>query len=390
ATPEPLALQFCPDGRLWFTGRRGQVWAYDFPSRQHHLVGELKVCWEPTPGREANERGLHGIAFDPGYRTNGWVYLHYAPWAPTHAGAWSNRVSRFTVRDTAKATGLDPSSEKILLTIPSLRGFHQGGALGVHPADGHLYITSGDNNVSGDTEKFWNDPTNPPQVLSALQGKVLQIARDGSIPADNPFLGRADAHPAVYTYGHRNPYSLNIDRVTGQVLVGEIGFDRPVDWEEINLLQAGGNYGWPRCMGTNAATFGGGPCPLPDAVPPLVAYPHDNGAGGNAGGNATSGPRYRPTGTPGDFPAKYHGGVFYADWVRKWIRFGRLEGERVTGTEPFLRGTTGGIIAMEQGPDGALYLLEYAGWFTPSGQDKLSRVVWTGKTFGPPPMSGGN
>lgn len=389
-TPEPLALQFCPDGRLWFTGRRGQVWAYDFPTRKHHRVGELKVGWEPTPGREANERGLHGIAFDPGYRTNGWIYLHYAPWAPTHATARSNRVSRFTVRDVAGAAGLDPASEKILLTIPSLRGFHQGGALGLHPGDGHLYITSGDNNVSSDTEKFWNDPANPPQVLSALQGKVLRLARDGSIPADNPFVGRPDAHPAVFTYGHRNPYSLNIDRVTGQVWVGEIGFDRPVDWEEINRLTPGGNYGWPRCMGTNAATFGGGPCPLPDAVPPLITYHHDNGAGGNAGGNATSGPRYRPTGTPGDFPARYHGGLFYADWVRKWIRFARMEGDRLAGTEPFLRGTTGGVIAMEQGPDGALYLLEYGGWFTPSGQDKLSRVVWTGKTFGPPPMSGGN
>ena len=374
--PEPVALKFAPDGRLWFTGRRGHIWAYDLTQRNHQLIGELKVCWEPTPGREANERGLHGIEFHPGFRTNGWIYLHYTPWAPTNATAWSNRVSRFTVVTSGRSQSLDPASEKILITIPSLRGFHQGGALAINPRDGKLYVTCGDNNVSSDTEKFWNDPQNPPQVLSALQGKVLRLNLDGSIPTDNPFVGRSDAHPAVFTYGHRNPYSINVDPVTGEVFVGEVGYDRPVDWEEINRLQAGGNYGWPRCMGTNAATFGGTPCPLPDAVPPFIAYHHDNGAGGNAGGNATSGPRYRPTGQSGDFPERFHGGVFYGDYVRKWIRFAPVDAMGKAGTtEPFARGFTAGPMAMEQGPDGALYLVEYGGWFTGSPQDKLSRIV---------------
>lgn len=375
--PEPVALKFAPDGRLWFTGRRGHIWAYDLATKSHELITQLPVCWEPTPGREANERGLHGIEFDPGYLTNGFVYLHYAPWAPTNATAWSNRVSRFTVNTPSRATGLKPDSERILLTIPSLRGFHQGGALALHPRDGKLYITSGDNNVSSDTEKFWDDPQNPPQVLSALQGKTLRINLDGSIPDDNPFVGRPEAHPAVYTYGHRNPYSINVDSVTGRVFVGEVGYDRPVDWEEINQLKPGGNYGWPRCMGTNFATFGGGPCPLPDAIPPFITYNHDNGAGGNAGANATSGPIYRPTGGPGDFPERFHGGMFYGDFTRKWIRFATVDPatQTVTKTEPFARGFTGGPLAIEQGPDGALYFVEYAGWFTGTPQDKLSRIV---------------
>ncbi len=375
--PEPVALKFAPDGRLWFTGRRGHIWAYDLAAKTNELITELEVCWEPTPGREANERGLHGIEFDPGYLTNGFIYLHYAPWAPTNATAWSNRVSRFTVNTPQRATGLKPDSEKILLTIPSLRGFHQGGALAINPHDGKLYVTSGDNNVSSDTAKFWDDPENPPQVLSALQGKTLRINLDGSIPEDNPFVGRPEAHPAVYTYGHRNPYSINVDPATGQVFVGEVGYDRPVDWEEINLLKPGGNYGWPRCMGTNFATFGGGPCPLPDAIPPFITYNHDNGAGGNAGANATSGPIYRPTGGPGDFLERFHGGMFYGDFTRKWIRFATVDPatQTVTRTEPFARGFTGGPLAMEQGPDGALYFVEYAGWFTGTPQDKLSRIV---------------
>lgn len=377
---EPLALQFSPDGRLWFTGRRGDIWAYDFAAKKHEQVAKLNVCWEPTPGRESNERGLHGIAFDPDILKNGHIYLHYAPWAPTNATAWSNRVSRFTVNTPARATSLGEGSEKILLTIPSLRGFHQGGALGINPRDGKLYVTSGDNNVSSDTAKFWNDPNNPPQLLSALQGKTLRLNLDGSIPSDNPFVGRTDAHPAVYTYGHRNPYTLNIDAKTGFIYVGEVGFDRKEDWEEVNWLRPGKNYGWPRCMGTNYATYGdtnrvgGTPCPLPDATEPWISWIHD------AGANATGGPIYRPAGKGQDFPSAYHGGMFYADWVRKWIRFATVNpvDNSVVKTEPFARGFTAGTIAMELGPDGALYLLEYGGWFTPSPQDKLSRIVWVG------------
>ncbi|HTH46041.1 MAG TPA: PQQ-dependent sugar dehydrogenase [Candidatus Limnocylindria bacterium] len=370
--PEPVFLQFCPDGRLWFTGRRGDIWAYDFTTKQHEHIAKLNVCWEPTPGRESNERGLHGIAFDPDYLKNGRIYLHYAPWAPTNATAWSNRVSRFTVDQPKRATGLKLDSEQILLTVPSLRGFHQGGALGINPRDGKLYITAGDNNVSSDTEKFWDDTNNPPQVLSALQGKTLRLNLDGSIPKDNPFVGHKDANPAVYTYGHRNPYTLNIDQVTGNVYVGEVGYDRKEDWEEINWLHAGKNYGWPRCMGTNYSTFGGGPCPLPDATEPWITWIHD------AGANATCGPIYRPAGKRQDFPAQYQGGMFYADYVRKWIRFATVEpvSNTVLKTEPFARGFTGGPLAMQLGPDGALYFVEYGGWFTGSPNDKVSRIVW--------------
>ena len=369
--PEPVYLQFCPDGRLWFTGRRGDIWAYDFATKQHEHIAKLNVCWEPTPGRESNERGLHGIEFDPNYLKNGRLYLHYAPWAPTNATEWSNRVSRFTVDKPARATGIKLDSEKILLTVPSLRGFHQGGALGINPRDGKLYVTAGDNNVSSDTEKFWNDTNNAPQVLTALQGKTLRLNLDGSIPKDNPFVGRKDANPAVYTYGHRNPYTLNIDRVTGNVYVGEVGYDRNEDWEEINWLHAGKNYGWPRCMGTNISTFGGGPCPLPDATEPWITWIHDNGA------NATCGPIYRPAGKQHDFPPEYQGGMFYADYVRKWIRFATVEtvSNTVLKTEPFARGFTGGPLAMQLGPDGALYFVEYGGWFTGSPNDKLSRIV---------------
>ena len=367
--PEPVYLKFSPDGRLWFTGRRGNIWAWDPASGRHEEIARLDVCWEPIPGREANERGLHGLEFDPDYLRNGHLYVHYAPHVPTNATAWTNVVARFTVDRPERATRIVPDSRKVLVAIPSTRGFHQGGALEFNPVDRKLYVTTGDNNVSSDTESFHADPNNPPQVLSDLRGKTLRLNLDGSIPGDNPFVGRPDAHPAVYTYGHRNPYSMNIDPVTGNVYVGEVGYDRKEDWEEINWLRPGGNYGWPRCMGENLGTYGGD-CPLPDAVAPWVTWVHDNGA------NATSGPFLRPRGERA-FPPTWSNGMFYADWVRKWIRFARVDpdGNRVTETVPFARGFTAGIMAMQQGPDGALYLAEYGGWFTGVVADKISRIV---------------
>jgi glucose/arabinose dehydrogenase len=365
--PEPVFLKFGPDGRLWYTGRRGNIWAYDFKTQKSDEVATLKVCWEPIPGRESNERGLHGIEFDPDYAHNGQIYVYYSP---VYDNAWSNRVARFTVDNPSRASGLKSGSEKVLLEWISSKGFHQGGALAYNSHDGKLYVTVGDNNVSGDTEKFYNDPKNPPQVLSDLRGKVLRINLDGSIPKDNPFVGQADAHPAVFTWGHRNPYSINLDPENGRVYVGEVGYDRKEDFEEINYIQAGHNYGWPRCIGPNIGTYGGD-CPIPNATLPWIYWIHEGGA------NATSGPLYRPTGGTNDFPKDFHGGMFYADYVRRWVRFAPVDAgsNTVLKTQPFATGFTGGILAMTEGPDGGIYLAEYGGWFTPSPQDKISRIV---------------
>jgi glucose/arabinose dehydrogenase len=367
--PEPVYLKFGPDGRLWFTGRRGNIWAYDFKSKTHSEIATIPVNWQPIPGRESNERGLHGIEFDPNFQSNGYIYLYYSP---VYENAWSNRVARFTVDAPGRATGLKSGSEKVLLEWISSKGFHQGGAVEYNAHDQKLYVTVGDNNVSSDTQKFYDDPKNPPQVLDDLRGKVLRLNLDGSIPKDNPFVGKAGAHPAIYTWGHRNPYSMNIDPINGRVYVGEVGYDRKEDYEEVNWIQAGKNYGWPRCIGPNIGTYGGD-CPIPDATKPWIYWIHEGGA------NATSGPLYRPKGKAGDFPEEYHGGMFYADYVRRWIRFAQVDpaSNSVTNTIPFARGFTGGILAMTEGPDGALYFAEYGGWFTGSPQDKIARISRT-------------
>ena len=370
--PEPVDLEFSPDGRLWFTGRRGELWAYSLKGGFKQQIARIPVPWEPTPGRESNERGLHGLAFHPDFLKNGYLYLYYSTLLN---GQYSNRVSRFTVANSGQGDHLAAGSEKVLVEFTSSRGFHQGGAMEVNPRDGKLYVSVGDNNVSTDTQKFFDDPNNPPQRLDDLRGKTLRLNLDGSIPRDNPFVKTPGARPEIYTYGHRNPYSMNVDNVTGNVYVGEVGYDRRQDWEEINLLKAGGNYGWPRCMGMNLGTFGGD-CPLTNAVLPWVAYIHEGGA------NVTSGPFYRATpGAKFTFPTPWQNGMFYADFTRKWIRFAQVDpaGNASTNTVPFARGFTGGILSMHQGPDDALYFVEYAGWFTGTPKDKLSRIVYVGE-----------
>ena len=372
--PEPLELDFCPDGRLWFTGRRGNIWAYDFKTKTKSEIAHLDVDWKPIPGRESNERGLHGIEFDPDYSRNGFVYLHYA--VVYTQQIHSNRLARFTVDNPARATGLIPQSEKILLEYVSIRGFHQGGPIEYNPFDKKLYLTAGDNNVSTDTQKFWDDPNNGPQRLDELRGKTLRLNLDGSIPSDNPFVHTPGARGEIYTYGHRNPYTMNIDYKTGRVYVGEVGYDRAIDFEEINELEAGGNYGWPRLMGTNVNTFATDkPNPYPNAIRPWLCYIHDRGA------NVVSGPFYRANQGRYAFPKQWQDGMFYADFTRKWIRFAPADPQTNVSTKnvPFARGFTGGILSMKMGPDGAIYFTEYAGWFTGTPKDKVSRIVWVGK-----------
>lgn len=368
--PEPVELDFSPDGRLWFTSRRGQIWTLNTETKaQTEIKHPLKVIAGLM--NESGERGLHGVAFDPDFLKNGFMYVYYAP---KDSDGPANRLSRVTVSEHGLGSEILAGSEKIFLTFPSdTNGFHQGGAVEYNPKDGKLYVTTGDNNDSNKTEKFYNDLQNRAQNLGDYRGKTLRFNLDGTVPKDNPFVNQAGAKPEIFTYGHRNPYSMNIDDETGRVYVGEVGFDRPQDYEEINLLQAGANYGWPRCMGPNLGTYGGD-CPITNAVPPFIYWLHDQGA------NAVSGPVYRKNSGKYAFPPAYQNGMFYADWVRKYIRFAPIN--PVTGvagkSQPFARGF-GGPLSMKTGPDGALYFTEYTGWFTGSPNDRISRIVYRGK-----------
>jgi len=244
--PEPVALQPGPDGTFWMGGRRGDLWAWSPGARTNSLVGRLSV-------NTSGQRGLLGFVFDPGFRTNNHLYVYRSPILGTGN---SNRVSRFTVVTNGASWRLAPESEVVLLDIPSApHGLNQGGGFLLHPRDGCLYIGTGDGNLPEETPKFFDDPRTAAQNLADLRGKILRLQTDGRVPADNPFVRTNDARPEIYALGFRNPFSLSVDPVSGQVYVGDVGFDRKQDWEEINQLKPGANYGWPRCDGRNRDTL---------------------------------------------------------------------------------------------------------------------------------------
>ena len=281
-TGEPIALAVLPDRRVLHTSRDGRVWLTT-PSATTSLAGTIPVY-------SHDEDGLQGIAIDPEFATNRWVYLYYAPPLATPLGdapssgngpqafqpfEGHNQLSR--IKLTQGGT-LDLSSEQKILQIPADRGIccHAGGEIDFD-AQGNLYLSTGD-----DTNPFESDgyspiderPTRNPafdaQRTSAntndLRGKLLRIKvnEDGSysIPTGNLFApGTARTRSEVYAMGLRNPFRFAVDPKTGWVFLGDYGPDAPAanpdrgpaGQVEFNLIKGPGNYGWPYAHGKNDA-----------------------------------------------------------------------------------------------------------------------------------------
>ena len=201
----PWAIDFFPNGKMIFTERFGRVSVLNLETKEIKIMGEIDVS-------ERGESGLLGIAVDPEFEENNFVYVYY-----THENG--NRVSRFTFNEQNE----EIESEFILLdNIPSAR-FHDGGRIKFGP-DGKLYTTTGDATESSSA-----------QDINSLAGKILRINKDGTIPEGNLFGNY------VYSYGHRNPQGL-VWNENGKLFSSEHG---PTRNDEINIIIKGENYGWP-------------------------------------------------------------------------------------------------------------------------------------------------
>lgn len=322
----PTAMALAPDGRTFVCLQGGQL----------RVIKNGQLL--PTPFLtvtvdSAGERGLLGVAFDPEFASNQFVYVYYTATTPTI----HNRVSRFTASGDVAVAG----SEATILDLNGLTGAtnHNGGALHFGP-DGRLYIAVGENAT----------PANA-QTLDNLLGKMLRINKDGTIPADNPFFGQASGvNRAIWALGLRNPFTFAFQPGTGRMFVNDVGQST---WEEVNDGVAGANYGWPDTEG---------PTTDPRFQTPLFAYTNDASTCAITGGTF-----YNPASV--QFPSDYTGKYFFADFCGGWIR--RLD---PATNPPTVTGFATGIsnpVDLRVDPAGNLYYLA-------RGTGAVWRVQFTG------------
>jgi glucose/arabinose dehydrogenase/PKD repeat protein len=271
---EPMSLAVLPDRSVLHTARNGTL-RRTTASGDTAVVGNLAVYAH-------DEEGLQGVGVDPGFATNRFIYLYYAPPLSTPAGdapdtgtdfsAWNgvNRLSRFTLTADWKL-----SAERTILDVPASRGIccHVGGDIDFDAA-GNLYLSTGDDSnpfqsagYSPLDERANRNPAFDAQRTAGntndLRGKILRIKvnADGTYtsPSGNMFApGTAGTRAEIYAMGFRNPFRMTVDKATGVVYVGDYGPDAgasstrgPSGQVEFNRVTAPGNYGWPYCTGTN-------------------------------------------------------------------------------------------------------------------------------------------
>ncbi len=308
----PLLLTHAGDqtNRVFVGGQLGVVQV--FANDDH--VRDAKVFFDLTQKvlfKEAEiEQGFLGLTFHPKYGANGEFFVFYS----TNEAPLTSVLSRFRVsRDDPDRA--DPNSEEELLRLERPFANHDGGTIIFGP-DGLLYVALGDGG-SG------SDPHNNAQRLDTLLGKIIRIDVDHkssgtpyTIPKDNPFTRRADARPEIWAFGLRNVWRMSFDRETGALWAGDVGQDL---WEEIDIIQRGGNYGWKLREGMHP--FGpDGSGPRRDLIDPVWEYSHE------VGKSITGGHVYRGRQVP-----ELAGAYVYGDFVagKIWALFYDAKRQRV-------------------------------------------------------------
>jgi glucose/arabinose dehydrogenase len=339
---QPTAIAFAPDGRLFVLEKAGAVRVW---SAATGLAPDPVIT---LPSCTASEMGLLGLAFDSAFATNGFLYLYHSqpPGGDVlrcpegSAAGRRNRVVRVTV---AGASAEPASLTEILGGLRTDNGNHDGGCLRIGP-DGFLYVGVGDTGV-GDFGRP-GDATNPyARDLGALEGKILRLTLDGRPAPGNPFLGRGGAADFVFASGLRNPFRFAFDPRTGLLWAGDVGQHT---FEEIDVVRAGDDLGWPMCEGFQPAP----PCPG-GTVRPVHVYP-----AGSDGASVTGGVFYDGS----QFDVAYRGDYFFGDFVLDRVWRARLDATRTAfAAEPevFLRDAAGPV-DFAVGLDGALYYVAFS------------------------------
>ena len=304
-------MQFAPDGRLFVCEQRGRL-------RVIKNGALLPTPFLTLTVSSSGERGLLGVAFDPAFSTNQFIYLYYTATTPTI----HNRISRFTANGDTVVAG----SEVVIFELDNLSSAtnHNGGALAFGP-DGKLYAAVGENANSANA-----------QSMNNVLGKMLRLNADGTIPTDNPFYrSAAGRNRAIWALGLRNPFTFAFNPGGTELFINDVGQNT---WEEINDGRVGANYGWPR-----------------QKVRQRIRGTSDRGSATTTATAAcaiTGGAFYSPRSS--QFPADYAGDYFFADYCGGWIRrLDRLAGNTVAG---FATGISSPV-DLKVADDGSLYYL---------------------------------
>jgi len=415
---EPMELDELPGRGILFVERRGALKLYDFTTEQTRTLANLDLFY-------GNEDGLLGLAVDPNYEKNNWIYLFYS--APGDDPI--QRISRFDLVED----NLDLDSEKILITIPTIRKCcHSGGALEFGP-DGNLFIGLGDNTNPFESSGYapideregralW-DAQKSAANTNDLRGKILRIKPedDGtySIPDGNLFpVGTPKTRPEIYVMGVRNPFRPSIDSKTGYLYWGDIGPDAgkdhptrgPKGMGEFNQAKKAGFWGWPYTRGNNQvyndydfAKNESGPKfdpnhlinnsphstgiqELPPARESMIWFSYDKSEEfpwlGTGGINPMAGPVFHASDYPNAkqiFPEYFENKIILYEWMRDWIYVVTLDKDHnYIKADPFMpESEFSHPMDMIFGSDGNLYVLEYGQkWNSQNLDARLNKITF--------------
>jgi glucose/arabinose dehydrogenase len=321
----PVVFVCSPDGRYFV----GDVFGSIYEVASNGTLNPAPMLTLTVENFE--EQGLLGMALDPGFPESPFVYVLYTPPGTSPSNSF-HRVSRFQVVGSTI-----PAATEVVLhsTMPTAGGYHVGGGLVFGP-DGRLYASVGENAYDG-AQPY-------PQQLGRLEGKILRIGSDGSIPADNPFVGTPGALPEIYQLGLRNPLRFSFQPSTGLLWVNDVGGNVPTSRDEINRGGPGANFGFPLVEGIV-------PSPPPGVTNPVHDTQRNNGTAATGSAFYTGGP----------FPDGYDGNYFWLDHVRGRINRMVLNPDNTVASVTIPWGATAsggwfsGGVDLKMGLDGALY-----------------------------------
>lgn len=334
---EPLELTAMPGSdRLVLVEQRGKI--YSFPANNQteraDLFADIKKLHPDTTE-------VYSLAFHPQFEKNRFVYIWYML---QHEKPEGTKIARFKVKETHPPE-IDPETEKVVFTWKS--GGHNGGAIRFGK-DGYMYLGTGDG--VGPTPP---DGMNTGQDISDLLSSILRIDVDAEeqgrtyrIPPDNPFVSTPGARGEIWAYGFRNPWRMSFDRETGDLWVGDVGWEL---WEMIYRVEKGGNYGWSVMEGSSQVVrrdLKPGPTPI---LPPTVEHPHSEAA------SITGGVVYYGSQHP-----ELRGSYIYGDYETGKIWELRLENNRVVKHRE-IASTRHKISSFGEIPNGELYIVDHLG-----------------------------